>query len=193
MPAAVLLLQFDFCLLTCPSDLPFRLFDLPDGNFVHCFQITLLRPQSRRSFLGQRFRLTFVFSLALFTARSGLAQSNPQVSLETSETIFTVLTAINTCGYDQELNSSDPLRAEIRAEVDKVVETAPGAKEATASMCEFYRHHRVGEPTRDLSQYVSLALYLGDPPNFTPKLKQEELPPDAAGIVDIVPLMQAFY
>ena len=193
MPAAVLLLQFDFCLLTCSSDLPFRLFDLPDGNFVHCFQITLLRPQSRRSFLGQRFRLTFVFSLALLTARSGLAQSNPQVSLETSETIFTVLTAINTCGYDQELNSSDPLRAEIRAEVDKAVESAPGAKEATASMCEFYRRHRVGEPTRDLSQYVSLALYLGDPPNFTPKLKQEELPPDAAGIVDIVPLMQAFY
>ena len=60
-------------------------------------------------------------------------------------------------------------------------------------MCEFYRHHRVGDQTRDLSQYISLALYLGDPPAFTPKLKQAELPPDAAGMVEIVPLMQAFY
>jgi tetratricopeptide (TPR) repeat protein len=135
-----------------------------------------------------------VLSLAgLLTARAGLAQSNPQVSLETSETIFTVLTAINTCGYDQELNSSDPLRAQIGAEVDKAVETTPGAKEAVAPMCEFYRRHQVGEPTRDLSQYVSLALYLGEPPSFTPKLKQAELPPDAAGLVEIVPLLQAFY
>ncbi len=122
-----------------------------------------------------------------------MAQGNPQVSLETSETIFTVLTAINTCGYDQELSSSDPLRAQIRAEVDKVVETTPGAKEVAAPMCEFYRHHLVGEPAHDLSQYVSLALYLGEPPTFTPKLKEAELPPDAAGIVDFVPLMQTFY
>ena len=130
---------------------------------------------------------------AFLAARSGLAQGNPQVSLQTSETIFTVLTAINACGYDQELSSSDPLRAQIRAEVDKAVETTPGAKEVAAPMCEFYRHHLVGEPAHDLSQYVSLALYLGEPPTFTPKLKEAELPPDAAGIVDFVPLMQAFY
>lgn len=131
--------------------------------------------------------------LAVFTVQVGYSQGHPQVSLETSETIFTVLTTINTCGYDQELNSSDPLRAQIRAEVDKAVETLPGARDAVAPMCEFYRHHRVGEQTRDLSQYISLALYLGDPPTFTPKLKQAELPPDAAGIVEIVPFMQAFY
>ncbi len=66
----------------------------------------------------------------MLAAPSGLAQSHPQVSLETSETLFTVLTAINACGYDQELSSSDPLRTQIRAEVEKAVETTPGAKEA---------------------------------------------------------------
>ncbi len=130
---------------------------------------------------------------AFLAARCGSAQVPGPVSLETSETLFTVLTTINTCGYDQELNMSDPLRVQILAEVNKAVEAMPGAKEAAAPMCEFYRHHRVGEQTRDLSQYVSLALYLGDPPTFTPKLKQSEMPPDAAGIVEIVPLMQAFY
>ena len=121
-----------------------------------------------------------------------MAQGNPQVSLETSETIFTVLTAINTCGYDQELNSSDPLRAQIRAEVEKAVETTPGAKEVVAPMCEFYRHHRGGRAARDLSQYVSLALYLGEPPTFTPKLKEAELPPDAAGCGGFCPAHAGF-
>ena len=50
-----------------------------------------------------------------------LAENKPNVSLDTSETLFSLLTAINTCGYDQELNASDPLRGQIRAEVRKAV------------------------------------------------------------------------
>jgi tetratricopeptide (TPR) repeat protein len=150
--------------------------------------------QSRRSFLGQRFRLTFAFILAVLLAvPDGVAQSHPQVSLETSETIFAVLTAINTCGYDQELNSSNPIRSQIRLEVAKAVENTSGAKEAVAPMCAFYRQHQQPEPARDLSQYISLALYLNEPPTFTTKAKESELPPDAVALIDFVPLMQAFY
>ncbi|MFZ3343117.1 MAG: hypothetical protein WA213_19715 [Terriglobales bacterium] len=123
----------------------------------------------------------------------GWAQGHPSVSLETSETLFTVLTSINMCGYDDELDSSNPLRTQIRQEVSKAIGNTPGADKVVAPMCEFYKHHRVGEPAHDLSQYVSLALYLGQPPDFTPKLKEDELPPDAAGLVDFVPLMKAFY
>jgi hypothetical protein len=130
---------------------------------------------------------------AVLAVPSGFAESHPQVSLETSETLFTVLTAINTCGYDQELNVSDPLRSEIRSEVAKVVEDAPGAKDAVAELCAAYRQHQMPDATRDLSQYVSLALYLDEPPTFTLKAKQAELPPDAARLVDIPPLLQAFY
>jgi len=151
-------------------------------------------PAAGGSYLGQRFRLTFAFGLAaLFVVPSGKAQSHPQVSLETSETIFSVLTAINTCGYDQELSSSDPLRSQIRSEVAKAVDSTPGAKEAVAPMCAFYRQHQQPEPARDLSQFVSLALCLNDPPTFTFKEKENELPPDADALSDFVPLMQAFY
>lgn len=148
----------------------------------------------RGSSLGQRVlrALILTFALLLVAARA-VAQEHPSVSLETSETLFTVLTAINTCGYDQELESSDPLRAQIRAEVSKAIENSAGGDKVVAPMCEFYKHHRVGEPSRELSQYVSLALYLGDPPTFTPKLKPDELPPDAAGVADILPLMHTFY
>src|SRR6202158_2998108 len=149
-------------------------------------------PEIRRDFLGQRVRLAFALSLAVVLAvTSSLAQNRPQVSLETSETLFTVLTAINTCGYDQELNSSDPLRTQIRSEVAKAVENTAG-QDVVAPMCGFYRQHQAADAARDLSQYVSLALYLEEAPTFTPKVKQAELPPDAGGVADIVPLMQAF-
>ena len=122
-----------------------------------------------------------------------LGENPPNVSLDTSETLFTVLTAINTCGYDQELNASDPLRAQIRAEVSKAVQNTPTAQDALAPMCEFYREHQPPDSSRDLAQYVSLALYLQDPPTFTPKVKQAELPPEAVTVAAFVPLMQAFY
>jgi tetratricopeptide (TPR) repeat protein len=145
-------------------------------------------------FLRQRVRLALAVSLVMvLVVASGLAQNRPNVSLETSETLFTVLTAINTCGYDQELSSSDPLRTQIRSEVAKAVENTPGAQDVIAPMCGFFRQHQGAEASRDLSQYVSLALYLEEPPAFTPKVKQAELPPDAGALAEIVPLMQAFY
>jgi hypothetical protein len=132
-------------------------------------------------------------SLAVVLALPSFAENPPTVALETSETLFTVLAAINTCGYDQELGSSDPLRAQIRSEVAKAVQSTPGAQDVVAPLCEFYREHQAADSARDLAQYVSLALYLGEPPTFTPKAKQAELPPDAAGVAGIVSFMQAFY
>jgi len=39
-------------------------------------------------------------------------------------------------------------------------------------MCGFYRDHQQGDAAHDLAQYVSLALNLGAPPDFAPKLKK---------------------
>src|SRR5271170_2005865 len=151
-------------------------------------------PEIRRTFLSQFVRLGFALSLAAgLGVASSWGQNQTQVALETSETLFTVLTAINTCGYDQELSVSDPLRTQIRSEVAKAVENTAGAQEVIAPMCLFYRQHQTSEPSRDLSQYVSLALYLEDPPAFALKVKQAEMPPDAETVAGMVPLMQAFY
>lgn len=137
--------------------------------------------------------MPFVFSLVVCLASPLVGENKPNVSLDTSETLFTVLTAINVCGYDQELSSSDPLRQQIRTEVNKAVQSTPVAQDALAPMCEFYRQHQPPDSSRDLAQYVSLALYLEDAPSFAPKVKQAELPPEAAGVAAFVPLMQAFY
>ncbi len=153
----------------------------------------MLAPRFRLSF-ALTFARTFALSLAaLLAVRSGIAQNAPPVSLGTSETLFTVLTAINACGYDQELEASDPLRREIRAEVAKAIETKPGAKEAAALMCIFYRKHLAIDTAHDLSQYISLALYLDAPPDFAPKQKVTDMPPDAANLIEFTSLMQDFY
>lgn len=121
------------------------------------------------------------------------AENTPNVALDTSETLFTVLTAINACGYDQELGASDSLRTQIRAEVARAIQQSDDTKEVTRNLCQYYREHQAPDVSRNLTQHVSLALYLGPPPNFEPKLKEAELPPDARAVSGIVPILQAFY
>ena len=121
------------------------------------------------------------------------AENTPKVALDNNEALFSVLTAINACGYDSDLSVSVPLRAEIRAEVTKTVEASPEAKESTAVMCQFYSEHQQDDPGRTLAQYVSLALFLNPPPELTLKVKEAELPPDASFVSGFLPALQKFY
>lgn len=116
-----------------------------------------------------------------------------KVTLETSETLFALLAAINSCGDDQELAVSDPLRGQIRNEVAESVAASAKAGAARDQLCSFYKDHQPPQAARDLAQYVSLALYLGEPPKFTPALQESDLPPDAEYVFGIVTLLQNFY
>ena len=122
-----------------------------------------------------------------------LASQENAVSIGQSETLFTVMTALNNCGYDVELGSSAPLRQTVRDEVGRQVQAVEGDRPATTSICSFYRDHLQADDTHTLSQYVSLALYLGPPPTFAPKVKEADLPPDASGVLGLVPLLVKFY
>ena len=104
-----------------------------------------------------------------------------------------MLTAINNCGYDAELASSDPLRLAVRGEVGHNLEESENAKGAAGAICGFYRDHQLADPSHTLAQYLSLALYLTPPPALTPKVKEADLPPDAAGVLGLVPLLGKFY
>jgi tetratricopeptide (TPR) repeat protein len=120
------------------------------------------------------------------------AENQSPVTLDTNETLFTVLTAINTCGYDQDLGVSDPLRARVRSEVARVRRSSPEAENATQAMCQYYQEHQQPDPSKLLAQYVSLALYLNPPPNLTAKAKDADMPPDAVLVLGILPLTQRF-
>ena len=113
--------------------------------------------------------------------------------MDTSETLFAVLAGINSCGYDQELNTSDPLRLQIRREITKGVNETVGAREVLQGMCQIYNDHQQPEGPKNLSQYVSLALFLNPPPALTVKVKEKDLPPDAAALVAFLPPLAKFY
>jgi hypothetical protein len=121
-----------------------------------------------------------------------VAQQAPQVTLDTSESLFTVLVAINTCGYDQELGVSSPLRVQIRSEVAKAIQSSPEIKDASKVMCEYYNEHQLPDASRTLAQYISLALYLGPAPDLVLKVKEAELPPDARGVVGLMQFLKPF-
>jgi tetratricopeptide (TPR) repeat protein len=144
-------------------------------------------------FLVSRLRRS-VFG-ALFALLGGvcLAQNPPKVTLDTSETLFTIVASINACGYDQELNASDPLRTQVRAEIAKATHNSDEALETFNLMCQYYHEHVRPDSSKDLSQYISLSLYLGDAPNFVPKVKEGDLPPDATNVVGFAKLATSFY
>src|SRR5438552_743063 len=123
----------------------------------------------------------------------GVGQNSSPISLDTNETLFAVLAAINSCGYDQSLTISDATRSNVRAEVQKNLKASEEAQGTATTLCDFYQAHRAKDAAHDLSQYVSLALYLDGPPHFVPKVKDDEMPPDAAAIAAFGAVLERFY
>jgi len=121
------------------------------------------------------------------------ADNNGPITLDTNETLFAVLTAMNSCGYDVDLTGSDAQRLNIRAEVQKNLRESEEAQAALTTMCDWYVAHRGKDPQHDLSQFVSLALYLQGPPHFMPRVKEDDMPPDAGPIAGFGALLEKFY
>ena len=84
------------------------------------------------------------------------------------------------------------MRARVRDEVAKAVQASKDGPEVTENMCKLYSDHRQPDESRNLAEYVSLALYLNPPPALTPKAKEADMPPDAVAVVGILPALQKF-
>ncbi|HTZ90282.1 MAG TPA: tetratricopeptide repeat protein [Alloacidobacterium sp.] len=119
--------------------------------------------------------------------------AGPTVSLQTSEALFDVAVALNACGYDDGLAESDPIRAHVRDQVNQVMQQSEAAREARDQLCIYINQHRLSEDaSRDLAQYVSLALYLTPPPELALSVDQDDLPPDSTQVDDMLPVLHAF-
>ncbi len=123
---------------------------------------------------------------------AGVATAQSKATLDVSETLFSVVSAMNVCGYDAELQASSPIRAEVRADLVEASKS-PAAAAAAKEMCHFYRDHQQADSAHDLAQYVSLALNLAEPPDFTPKAQESDLPPDSTYVLGMVPLLKTYY
>ncbi len=114
------------------------------------------------------------------------------ITLESNESLFDVAVALNACGYDADLADSSPIRAEVRADVAAAVAGSAKAKTAQDAVCKYIQEHQLSDKGRDVAQYVSLGLYLGPPPALNPIADETEMPPDALGVVNILPLLKTF-
>jgi hypothetical protein len=134
-----------------------------------------------------------VLCLPLFVLLGVSGSQTTKAQLDVSETLFTVAAALNGCGYDAGLDNSVPLRQALRTEVIGAVRRSPDATQALQAICRFQQEHLAPDPSRDTSQYVSLALDLGNPPDFAPTVREADLPPDAARVLGVIPLLQRLY
>ncbi len=183
-----------FAVLLVPPrrGLTLRLQALKLNTVLRQFRVAILREGFLSRILDCGFRGLIVAAWLGLLAPMCAADNNNPISLDTSETLFAVLTAMNTCGYNVDLNISDPQRLSIRAEVEKNLRNSE-AQEIANTMCEWYLAHQAKDPSHDLSQYVSLAMYLQGPPHFLPRVKEEDLPPDAVPIAAFSAQLEQFY
>jgi tetratricopeptide (TPR) repeat protein len=121
-----------------------------------------------------------------------LAQTT-RAQLETSETFFSLFAGLNSCGYEAGMAESLPLRQTVRDEIQAIVQKSPEALRSRDAICTFWREHQAGNANSDIGQYISLALELGPAPLFGTKLPEADLPPDAAHVLGVIPLLQKFY
>jgi tetratricopeptide (TPR) repeat protein len=114
------------------------------------------------------------------------------VTLEVSEPLFELASALNVCGYDADLNKSAPVRAEVRADMNAALQGSEAARNSRDAMCAYITLHRLSDLGLEVGQYVSLALYLSPPPELTPNVDLTQLPPQAAAVVNVLPLLRTF-
>jgi tetratricopeptide (TPR) repeat protein len=131
-------------------------------------------------------------SLPQEKAPSLIDPAGPTVSLISSEPLFLMAAALNACGYDEGLEDSEPIRMRIREEMNQALAKSEDARSKRDKVCLYIAQHRITGGERDISQYISLALYLTQPPELETSDDLTEMPPDSTQVVEIVPLLRDF-
>jgi tetratricopeptide (TPR) repeat protein len=125
-------------------------------------------------------------------APSLIDPAGPTISLVSSEPVFLMAAALNACGYDEGLEESAPVRKRVRDEIDQALAKSEDARDKRDKVCLYIAQHRTTGSERDISQYISLALYLTPPPELETSEELTEMPPDSTQVVEMVPLLKDF-
>lgn len=118
--------------------------------------------------------------------------AGPTISLVSSEQVFVMAAALNVCGYKEGMEESAPVRKRIRDEINDALAKNEDARAKRDKVCLYIAQHRLTGSQRDISQYISLALYLSPPPALETTVELTEMPPDSTQVVEIVPLLRDF-
>lgn len=118
--------------------------------------------------------------------------AGPTISLVPSESVFAMAAALNACGYNEGLDDSAPVRKRVRDEINDALAKSEDARGKRDKVCLYIAQHRLTGTERDISQYISLALYLSPPPALETTVDLTQMPPDSTQVVEIAPLLRDF-
>src|SRR5579863_4883697 len=118
--------------------------------------------------------------------------AGPTISLVSSQPVFMMAATLNACGYDEGLEESAPIRKRVRDEINEALAKSEDARAKRDKVCLYIAQHRMTGTERDISQYISLALYLSEPPALETTVELTEMPPDSTQVVELVPLLKDF-
>jgi hypothetical protein len=111
------------------------------------------------------------------------------IGVEDSEQVFDTLCALDAAGFnaDESTLGDVPQRLALRADLLKM--QGPAA----AAIRSYYSGHPAADPDELLSRYITFALVIGPPPDFSFQMSEDALPPEAVALEDFQPLLAAFY
>ena len=89
--------------------------------------------------------------------------NGPAISLQTSAALFYVAAGLNACGYDDELEGSDPVRLRVREQMRLALAASETARSARDGLCAYIAQHRLTSSSRDLGA-VRIARSISQPP-----------------------------
>jgi tetratricopeptide (TPR) repeat protein len=118
--------------------------------------------------------------------------AGPTISLTSAESVFTMASALNMCGYDEGMADAAPVRKLVRDEINKTLEVNEDARKKRDAVCLYIAQHRMTGTEFDVAQYISLSLYLTPPPEMETTADLTEMPPDATQVAEIVPSLRDF-
>ncbi len=118
--------------------------------------------------------------------------AGPTISLISSEPVFIMAAALNACGYDEGVDEGAPVRKRVREEMNQALAASEEARTRRDALCLYVAQHRLTGSELDISQYISLSLYMTPPPEMETTVELSEMPPDATQVADVVPLLKAF-
>src|SRR5271169_2056516 len=93
-------------------------------------------------------------------APSLIDPAGPTISLISAEPVFMMAAALNACGYDEGLEESAPVRKRVRDEINQALARSEDARNKRDRLCLYIAQHRMTGTVKDVSQYISLSLYL---------------------------------
>jgi tetratricopeptide (TPR) repeat protein len=117
------------------------------------------------------------------------AQQQSPINVEASPQIFATMCALDAAGFDVDESTLGEMPQRLKLRGALLAMKGPAAD----AVREFYRQHALADPSQMLSEYITLALVMGPPPEFKLLGDEQSLPPDALAIRAFQPILINFY